>query len=320
MAYEFQGNPLFYRHWSRPLDARPYATNDDVINHNRPALPDEDADFKLPPTFNANVFYTKVQHCRYLCGACGENVLEQNLTEHNSTEHPGTPFIIEMYELFEIDERYACEFCASEQFEADLTKHLTECHRQELINHYYASAYSTPSPQLSPQPLMSLVPFIDAELDNRPIAGTEVMKVPGHFICLACGVSNIREKNLQKHRKKLHANIPQRVNIFSQQPDRPKFKCDVCAKWLFEKNVEKHCRKYHPDKYGGGKHPFNIDATAAAATGGPSTAIAKPTSDVSTSTADDFLNVRISISEFQRLQSQNRIYERNGVKYLKDSE
>lgn len=313
MAHELVGNALFYRNWSRP-----HANDDDAINHNRSALSDDANDFKLPSTFNANIFYTKVQHCRYLCGACGENVLEQNLNEHNSTEHPGTPFIIEMYELFEIDERYKCEFCDLEQFEADLTKHLTECHRQEIINYYYAPVYTpSPPPPAPPQPLMSLMPF-HSERDNRPIVDNEVMKVPGNFLCLACGVSSIREKNLQKHRKKLHANIPHRVNIFSQQTDRSKFKCAVCEKWLFEKNIEKHCRKYHPDKYGGGKHSFNIDATASAtvaATGETTT-----TTTSNESTADDFLNVRISASEFQRLQNQNRIYEFNGEKYLKDSE
>lgn len=290
------------------------ANDDDKINHNHPTMPNNN--FEFPLTFNQNVFYTKVQHCRYLCGACGDNVLEQNLNEHHSTAHPGTPFIIEMYELFEVDERYKCEICDLEQFEADLKKHLTECHCQEIYNYYYAPCTPSPPPPPPPQP-MPLMPF-GSDIENRPIVGTEVMKVPGHFLCLACGVSSIREKNLKKHRKKLHANIPHRVDIFSQQPDRPKFKCNVCEKWLFEKNIENHCRKYHPDKYGG-KHELVIDASATDEIDeSAGTTSATTTSNVSTT--DDFLNVRISHSEFQRLQNKNRIYEFNGFKYLKDSE
>lgn len=310
-AYEFQGNALYHSDWSRSQ-----ATVEDAINHNQPT-PSDDDKFELPLGFNAIVFYTKVQHCRYLCGACGENVLEQNLTEHNASEHPGTPFIIEMYELFEVDECYKCEFCDLEQFEADLTKHLTECHRQDIINYYYA-------PPPPPQPLLPLM-SLDLGLDNRPpIVGDEVMKVPGHFLCLVCGVSSIRENNLQKHRKKLHANIPQRVNIFNQQPDRSKFKCSVCQKWLFEKNVEKHCRKYHPDKYGDEKQLSEISATAAVAEAAGAATSGETTTTTTTPSAlektDGFLNVRISTSELQRLKSQNRIFEVNGVKYLKDSE
>lgn len=321
-AYEFQGNALFHSDWFRSQAN----DDDDAINHNQPTLPDDNK-FELPLRFNAHAFYTKVQHCRYLCGACGENVLEHNLTDHNASEHPGTPFIIEMYELFEVDECFKCELCDLEQFEADLTKHLTECHRQEIINYYYFAPENTPSPPPPPpppRPLLPLMPF-DSEIDNRqlPIVGNEVMKVPGHFLCLVCGVSSIRGRNLPIHRKKLHANIPHRVNIFSQQPDRSKFKCDVCQKWLFEKNIEKHCHKYHPDKYGDGKQSLGISATAAAAatasTGGITTTTTTTTAS-SVPETDDFLNVRISASEFQRLQSQNRIYEFNGMKYLKDSE
>lgn len=299
-----------------------HTKNDDKINQYQPD-PLSDGYFELTSTLDHAVFYTKVQHCRYLCGACGENVSEQNLTEHHSSAHPGTPFIIEMYELFEIDERYKCEICDLEQFEADLKKHLTECHRQEIYNYYYASCTPSPTPVTppllpQPMPLVSLMPF-GPEIDNRPIVGNEIMKVPGHFLCLACGVSSIRQKNLQKHRKKLHANIPHRVNIFSQQPDRPKFKCDVCKKWLFEKNIENHCRKYHPDKYGG-KHTFSIDATVADAATESDETTPTPTTTSNVSATDDFLDVRISNSEFQRLQNQNRIYEFNGLKYLKDSE
>lgn len=272
--------------WIQPL-----ANNINTMNQNQP----DNSDFELPSSFNVNVFFTKVQHCRYLCGACGENVLEQELGEHHSGEHASTPFIFEMYELFEVDEHFKCDICESEQFEADLKQHLIDSHRHELINHYYvgepymstvaasssasssASSMSSTSPQ--PAPLMSLEPFSDIE----------TMYVPGHYLCLACGVSNIHGKNLQKHRQKLHANISKCVNIFSQQANRQKVRCTMCKKWLFKKNVEKHCKNYHSYVIDG---PVN----------------------------DGFLNIRISTTEFHKMQKQNRIYEHNGIQYLKDSQ
>lgn len=255
----------------------------DAIHRNHHVLLDNQFDFELPSSFDPNVFYTKVQHCRYLCGACGENVLEQHLTEHHSSEHAGAPYVMEMYELFEIDECFKCNICNLEQLEADLTNHLTDCHHREVINYYYEPY--TPSPSLSPTPPPPMSPMAMKPFINY----TEAINVPGHFLCLVCCVSNIHHGNLQKHRKKLHSNISQRVNIFSQQPNRKKFQCNWCKNWLFEKNVEKHCKKYHP-------HAIDDPAT------------------------DGFHNIRISNPEFQRMQCQNRIYELNGIQYLKDSE
>lgn len=297
-----------------------HANDNDTIVQNHPVMPDI---FELPSSFDPNPFYTKVQHCRYLCGACGENILEQNLTEHHASQHPGTPFIIEMYELFEIDERFKCEICDMEQFEADLKEHLTDCHRQEVINYYYTPYEPSPPllpplPPPQPMPLMPLMAVDTFNDDNQPIADNEVMTVPGHFLCLACGVSSIRQNNLQKHRKKLHANIPHRVNIFAQQPDRQKFKCSICEKWLFEKAIEKHCMKYHPDKYDD-KHSYGSPAAAAAKAAAVADGTTTTTPPPNVPATDGFRNIRVSNTEFQRLQNKNQIYEFNGIQYLKDS-
>lgn len=255
---------------------------------------------ELPSSFNVDVFYTKVQNCRYLCGACGENVLENEISEHHASEHGSAPFIIEMYELFEVDECFKCDICGADQLEGDLKKHLIDTHRDELISQYFVGEpiqFSAPwstsvLPTAPPMPLGPLQPVRAAPLPPLPLKPSiepETATIPGNFMCLACGIRNLHQKNLDKHRKKLHDNISYHVNIFAQQPDRHKVRCVLCEKWMFQKNLDKHCKMYHP---------YATDVPG----------------------DDGFVNIRISNTEFQRMQTQNRIYERNGVQYLKDSE
>lgn len=252
----------------------------------------------MPESAQSDVYrssYEKVQLRRYMCGACGENVLEDDLAEHHSTLHSETPFFIDMYELFEIDEQIHCLICDVKFFDHELTKHIQEFH----IEKYFDWSNSN----YVPNPIIDEVtwPQTEHEIPQK----IQAVKVGGNFKCRICRASNIQVANLMSHRSELHAAIPMKVNIFVRQPEREKYKCEVCGKLCAtEKSFLKHRHKYHPDKYGD-------DATKS-----QNERISKVEDELTTG----FRNIRISHEEFERFLNRNRIYEANGHHYLKDSE
>lgn len=82
---------------------------------------------------NEGKIFTRIQHRRYICGACGKEKLEQNLNKHHEKNHADVPFTIDMYELCEIDDRIQCLICNADKFEHDFEKHINDCH-PEIFN------------------------------------------------------------------------------------------------------------------------------------------------------------------------------------------
>lgn len=68
-------------------------------------------------------FFIRIQRRRFICCACGEEVLEEKLPEHHAQKHSEFPFAIDKYELCEIDEQMQCPIC-----HADLTEDNNEQH------------------------------------------------------------------------------------------------------------------------------------------------------------------------------------------------
>lgn len=74
-------------------------------------------------------FCTRIQHRRFICGACGQEVLEEKLTEHHAQEHSELPFAMDLYELCEIDEQIQCAICNADLTKDNIEQHM-KSHRQ----------------------------------------------------------------------------------------------------------------------------------------------------------------------------------------------
>lgn len=153
--------------------------------------------------------YETVQLRRFMCGACGENVLEENLAEHHSNVHPGTPFIADMYELFEIDERIHCLLCDIKMFDHELTKHIQEFHIEKFDN--CVNANYEPNSAVDDVNQPDIESTIATNIANTPLHG---VSSSGTFKCKICGTKNIRADHLKRHRSRLHPHLPKDVDLF----------------------------------------------------------------------------------------------------------
>lgn len=276
-----------------------YSNDNDTLNGNTAAV---SGIFPSPPSTIHKPFYEKIQVRRYICGACAENVLEEDLAKHHATSHPETPFIVDMYELFEIDEKCHCSACDVDVNDVDWGMHIQAYHSDRFNNDWSNANYM---PNL--QCFQLNRPIIDNEAQIQPPnSQTLPNNMPERFRCKVCNVQ-IGGDRLWRHRSKQHPHIPREVNIFENEPEPHKFECEVCGKQMTEKRFDKHQKKYHPDKYGENKA---IETTK------NTTAKAKKDEAV----ANGFRNIRISNEEFERLMTQKRLYEVDGWHYLKDSE
>lgn len=85
----------------------------------------------LQDPMNDGSLFARIQHRRYMCGACGEEEVEQHLNAHHTRAHPEVSFTMDMYELCEIDERIQCLLCYSEESEENFDEHMNQYHPKE---------------------------------------------------------------------------------------------------------------------------------------------------------------------------------------------
>lgn len=256
----------------------------DVMNRYNPSVA---GIYQDPPTIQIDSYFERVQHRRFVCGACAEKVLEENLTSHHSIMHPEVPFIMDMYELFEIDEQCQCVCCNVEVNESNFKTHLELFHPQILGDdvNQNINPYSQSVPMSYGFPYNSI---------GQSTYGGAISKL---YTCKACPSSGIHQSNLRRHHARQHPNIQATTNLFELASVSTKITCEICNKQLKMERIEKHRLKYHPDKYGERK-----DQTME---------VKKP--------PEGFHNICISNSELERLKGLDRIYELNGRLHLKDS-
>lgn len=259
-------------------------SDNDVMNRYNPTVAGV---FQYPSTIKIESYFVRVQHRRFVCGACAEKVLEENLTGHHSIMHPEVPFIMDMYELFEIDEQYQCIYCNVEVMESNFQTHLGLFHPQIVGD----DANQNINPYVQSVPMNHGFTYNHFE---QSTSGGAISKL---YSCIACSSSGIHQSNLRRHHARQHPNISATTNLFQLTTVSTKIPCGICNKQLKVERIEKHRLKYHPDKYGEGK-----DQT-------------KETKEP----PEGFHNICISSSELELLKRSDRIYELNGRLHLKDS-
>lgn len=194
-------------------------SDSDAINQNNLSMCDLN---QTPATNNNQTNFTRIHYRRFMCGACGEKVLEQELMAHHSENHFEMPFIMDMYEIFEIDELVQCLVCNAEMSEEDFKEHSHTCHSGVEIG----AAKSNQELQIGDSTI-------------------------GIYNCKMCHARGLKEPNLERHHLRAHSYIPANTNIFDFThliTITKKIKCDVCGKQYNEKSLQKHRLKYHPDK------------------------------------------------------------------------
>ncbi|XP_055306383.1 uncharacterized protein LOC129570704 isoform X2 [Sitodiplosis mosellana] len=264
-------------------------SDNDAMNWNNPSVAGV---FQNPPKNQIDSLFTRVQHRHFVCGACGEKIPEENLTNHHSVKHSRVPFIMDMYELFEIDEQFQCLCCNYEILESNFQTHLELFHPEVMANCANENVPLT-SEYVNPEPNQQ-------STFDYPIHGANQQTIYSDatsrfYRCKACPSSGISQSNLNRHRSRVHPNIPAGTDLFQLIKVLTKIKCDVCKKEIKSDRIEKHRLKYHPDKFGEARSET-------------------PTTEPS----EGFHNICVSTSELERLTRLDRIYELNGRIHLKD--
>lgn len=262
------------------------SSDNDIMNRYNPTVA---GIVQNPPTIHIASYFVRVQHRRFICGACAEKILEENLTSHHSNMHPEVPFIMDMYELFEIDEQYQCIYCNAEVVESNFQTHLELFHPQIIGD----DANQNINPYIHSQSVPMSHGFTYNRYEQTTFGGA-ISKI---YACKACPSSGILQSNLRRHQTRQHPNIPA-ANLFELTSVSTKIPCDICNKHLKVERMEKHRLKYHPDKYGDGKER----------------------TEETKEPPEGFHNVCISNSELERLKRLDRIYELNGRLHLKDED
>lgn len=132
-----------------------------------------DETFKSLETINYDLLCTRIQCRIFMCGGCGEEVREQELKEHHTKVHAETPFIMEMYELYEIDEEIKCSICNADLDEGTVEEHimLTHSNLADFTNDYA----STNEPSMDGwQPMDSYSSDPSLYDDNDRISGNDL--------------------------------------------------------------------------------------------------------------------------------------------------
>lgn len=162
--------------------------------------------------------FTRIQHRRFLCGACGETVLERHLSQHHDKSHPEVIFTMDMYEVIEIDELIQCSICNAEMFEECFEEHVQSVHQHAMPNKN------------------------DQSHNNNGI---------GIYKCKICDARGIRQSNRERHHSRTHPYISTNIDIFDfthMVTANNKVECNICKKHIHAKNLEKHRSKFHPDR------------------------------------------------------------------------
>lgn len=183
---------------------------------------------------NHNNLYERIQHRLFVCGACGEKVIEPNLSKHHLLMHSELPFIMDMYELFEIDERIQCLACNVEILENNFTKHMALYHPDILLDSVNGNEQSIEVPQCEEQPSTTQVICNESRLYN----------------CQLCNAHGISEENLPRHHSRAHPDVSDETNIFILTKIIRKITCDICYKQMKINRIDKHRLMHHPEKYG----------------------------------------------------------------------
>lgn len=279
----------------------PSQSYNDAINGNSRSMDTANA-----ATSQIDSLFTRVQHRHFVCGACGEKIAEKSLMGHHLAHHSEVPFMLDMYELFEIDEQFQCTCCKYDILESHFQTHLKLFHPELLADSAsqngplsVESVYSTPEYWNSEAEQQSPSDYFDQEIDRRTTHSDGTKRF---YRCKACPSSSINGSNLRRHHSRVHPDVPANVDLFyliktTTKTPYEKVKCDVCSKQIKSDRIDKHRLKYHPDKYG--KEAQSEPAT--------------------TEPPKGFHNICISTSELERLKHLDRIYELNGRIHLKDS-
>lgn len=288
--------------FSSKVDCLPSNQNyNDGINGNSRLV-----DFANPAKCQIDSLFTRVQHRQFVCGAYGEKIAEESLMGHHLAHHSEVPFIMDMYELFEIDERFQCSCCNYDIVESNFQTHLELFHPELMADNAeqngplsVESVYSTSEYWNSEAEQQSTFDYSN-KVTDRHITYNDGSK--RFYQCKACPSSSINGSNLRRHHSRVHPDIPAGVNLFyliktTTKTPCEKVKCDVCSKQIKSDRIDKHRLKYHPDKYG-------KDTQCEPATTEP---------------PQGFHNICISTSELERLKHLDRIYQLNGRIHLKDS-
>lgn len=113
--------------------------DDESVNQARSETSDEkdENDIEVPQVYNSfdpeNMF-TKLQICRYQCGACAKIITEKQLNKHHHKMHSTTPFTMEMYELYEVKDRIRCELCFRRMNETQMLTHRLQNHSDTIMS------------------------------------------------------------------------------------------------------------------------------------------------------------------------------------------
>lgn len=142
----------------------------------------------------------QIQYRYYTCGACGEKMLESQLVQHHSKLHGEVPFIMDMYELFEIDERIKCRECDIEITDS-FDKHMALTHPQILLdstNQNYPT-YDASVNECEPNDNWQ------SEINERPN--------PVFCLCTLCNAS-VMKPHKRRHHRLTHPEVSAHVNIY----------------------------------------------------------------------------------------------------------
>lgn len=141
----------------------------------------------LPQKKNAiNKYFTNYQKCRYQCGACGKIVPEHSLNRHHNNKHSSIPFTIDMYELYELNERAKCHLCPRVMDMEEMYKHQKNVHphifkdvtgngaiqedqNNSIFGHYFGSQFNLLDQPYQPYVDDSINYSIQSQLNYRQI-------------------------------------------------------------------------------------------------------------------------------------------------------
>lgn len=205
--------------------------------------------------YQINSFFTRVQYRLFVCGACGEQIQHENLSNHHSEMHSEVPFIIDMYELFEIDEQFQCVCCNAEVLENDFQTHLEQFHSDVLadqINQNITSSYGVAYNQQPIKMLSSNQPAVDLMLNNQPAANLMLNNRPAVDLML----NNQPTVDLMLTNQPIvdyKQNNQSTISLMSgNQPNVDVnlryYLCKVCTSTnIIESNLKTHRTRKHPN-------------------------------------------------------------------------
>lgn len=149
-----------------------------------------------------------------------------------------------------------------------------------------------------------------------------------------CGICAkiVTEHRLNKHHTNKHSMVPFSMNMYELYEVSERAKCNFCERGMEVKKMMDHQLRCHPNVFQNDENSCQSDTSDRVM--GEGQQCIPYESDINANTAsvwpcenpafDDganqcFRNVCISEREFQLLANQGRLYEQNGILFLKDS-